>query len=117
MFSSLEWSSKQAATGVLLSALIVWILYNVRQILFNVYFHPLSRFPAPRAAAATKLWKAYIECINQESFCHKLEKLHAQYGMLISAVMYLSSVREPFAKAQHPLIKLNWRLYQYGQSR
>jgi len=81
MFSPLDWNAKQAVGALLLGALVVWIVYNVQQAVYNVFFHPLARFPGPRAAAATKLWKAYIECIKQESFCHKLEKVHAQYGM------------------------------------
>ncbi|KAJ9663462.1 hypothetical protein H2201_005670 [Coniosporium apollinis] len=83
MFSPLDWSAKQAVGALLLGALIVWVSYNVQQAVYNIFFHPLARFPGPRAAAATKLWKAYIECIKQESFCHKLEKLHAQYGDVV----------------------------------
>lgn len=47
---------------------------------YNLTLHPLARFPGPKAAAVTRYWKAYIECILEQSFCHKLEDLHSKYG-------------------------------------
>ncbi len=84
MFSALDWSARQAAAALLLGALLAWFSVRVRNALYNVRYHPLSKFPGPRAAAASKLWKAYIECVKQESFCQALERLHAQYGMYIA---------------------------------
>ncbi|CAN9450796.1 unnamed protein product [Alternaria alternata] len=50
------------ATAVLLSAgataLFAYVLYAVT---YNVYFHPLAKFPGPPLAGATTYWKAYIE--------------------------------------------------------
>ena len=79
-FPPLEWSPRQAVVALLLGALVAWVSYQVQRAVYNIFFHPLARFPGPKAAAATKLWKAYIECIKEESFCHRLEKIHAQYG-------------------------------------
>lgn len=60
-----------------LTALLAYVLYAVT---YNVYFHPLAKFPGPPLAGATTYWKAYIECIANRSFCHFLVELHAQYG-------------------------------------
>jgi hypothetical protein len=72
------------ATAVLLSAgltaLVAYVLYAVT---YNVYFHPLAKFPGPPFAGATTYWKAYIECIANRSFCHFLVELHAQYGEIV----------------------------------
>lgn len=66
-----------------LSALVVlayitwWAFLCIRRI----YFHQLSAFPGPTIAAATRLYKAYIEVIAQKSWVDTLERLHATYGM------------------------------------
>jgi hypothetical protein len=69
------------AAAVLLSAalaaLLAYVLYAVT---YNVYLHPLAKFPGPPLAGATTYWKAYVECIANRSFCHFLVELHAQYG-------------------------------------
>jgi hypothetical protein len=60
-----------------LASIIAYIVFNV---IFNVYFHPLAKFPGPPLARVTIYWKAYVECIEQRSFCHYLVELHARYG-------------------------------------
>lgn len=57
-----------------------WCVYTV---VYNLYFHPLARFPGPPAAAATGYWKAWIECVLEKSFVHELEVLHARYGRVV----------------------------------
>ncbi len=47
----------------------------------SVYFSPLAKFPGPAAAAATHLWKAYIELGKKESMCERAAVLHETYGM------------------------------------
>lgn len=58
-------------------ALVSWLFQRVT---YRLYLHPLAKFPGPAAAAATRLWKGYIECGRSISFCHFLEKLHIDYG-------------------------------------
>lgn len=57
-----------------------WCAYTA---IYNLYFHPLSRFPGPRAAAVTGYWKAWVECVLEKSFCHELEVLHARNGKVV----------------------------------
>lgn len=67
--------------AVLLSAALATVIaYAVYTIIYNVYFHPLAKFPGPPIARTTIYWKAYVECIANRSFCHFLVELHAQYG-------------------------------------
>jgi hypothetical protein len=74
-------ATENGTTGMILTAafatVIAYILYSVT---YNVYLHPLAKFPGPIAARATTYWKAYVECIQQRSFCHLLVDLHAHYG-------------------------------------
>jgi hypothetical protein len=66
---------------VLLSAaLATAIAYAVYAVIYNVYFHPLAKFPGPPIARTTIYWKAYVECIANRSFSHVLVELHARYG-------------------------------------
>jgi hypothetical protein len=56
------------------------VAYVVYAVIYNVYFHPLAKFPGPPVARVTTYWKAYVECIANQSFSHVLVELHAQYG-------------------------------------
>jgi hypothetical protein len=64
------------------AAVTVTIAYSIYSVIYNVYFHPLAKFPGPPVARITIYWKAYIECILNRSFCHALVDLHAQYGKI-----------------------------------
>lgn len=58
------------------------ILFTAQAAIRRVYFHPLSKYPGPKLAAATTLWHAVVEWILGHSFLAVLEGLHAQYGTL-----------------------------------
>lgn len=68
---------------MILTATVAGVTWVAWQAMYNIYFHPLARFPGPRAAAATRYWKAWVECFQEKSFCHELEKLHARYGKVV----------------------------------
>jgi hypothetical protein len=80
-------SQEAGIVAVLLpAALATAIAYAVYAVIYNVYFHPLAKFPGPPIAKATIYWKAYVECIQQRSFCHVLVDLHARYGEMARLV-------------------------------
>ncbi|KAK7606515.1 cytochrome P450 monooxygenase-like protein [Phyllosticta paracitricarpa] len=56
---------------------LTWVAWRA---VYDIYFHPLARFPGPKLAAATRYWKAWVECFQAKSFVHELKKLHARYG-------------------------------------
>ncbi len=62
------------AVGLLFHTLVRYI--------YNVYFHPLSRFPGPRGAACTRLWLAYMELGRGVSLSTLRTELHQKYGTL-----------------------------------
>lgn len=68
-------------TTLLELSLLGWVGYCLATAVYNVYFHPLRRFPGPLAARASNGWKLYMEVFRQESPVHLLQKLHQQYGM------------------------------------
>ncbi len=74
-------SSMVFTLGSTLPALAVtWLAFQILQICYNLFVHPLKKFPGPRAAAASTWWKAYVECFKQESQIHAIMKLHEKYG-------------------------------------
>lgn len=59
------------------AALIAYFSYVI---VYNVFLHPLAKFPGPLLARVTVYWKAYIECVLKKSFCDELRELHGRYG-------------------------------------
>ncbi|EKM58550.1 uncharacterized protein PHACADRAFT_193681 [Phanerochaete carnosa HHB-10118-sp] len=58
-------------------------LYSLLKAVYNVYFHPLSRFPGPKLAAASLWWQAYLDLWENGSLSLKLVELHATYGEIV----------------------------------
>ncbi|KAI0047712.1 putative P450 monooxygenase [Auriscalpium vulgare] len=50
---------------------------------YNLYVHPLSTFPGPRGAAATKLWLAYMEIYKGISLHDIRLQMHQRYGDVV----------------------------------
>ncbi|MCJ1247172.1 hypothetical protein MMC30_004384 [Trapelia coarctata] len=59
-------------------ALLLFIAYAFTTAIYNIYFHPLSKFPGPKLAAATKFPIAYVSWKGDLS--HWLRKLHNDYN-------------------------------------
>jgi len=69
-----SWSSIITLVGV-------WFGYRVLIALYNVSpFHPLSRFPGPKIAAASYLYEAWYDWILVGHYGHKIREMHEQYG-------------------------------------
>jgi hypothetical protein len=62
------------------AALVAILTLAIWRIIYNLHFHPLSRFPGPRLAACSRLWLAYRELIKRESLGDLRVELHRQYG-------------------------------------
>jgi hypothetical protein len=49
--------------------------------IYNVYFHPLSKFPGPKLAAASRVYYAYYTILGQK---HKANaNVHDKYGEVV----------------------------------
>jgi hypothetical protein len=67
------------------------LLYTLVRVVYNVYFHPLSRFPGPSGAACTRWWLAYMELGRRISLSILREELHQKYGTAFPWVLSLSN--------------------------
>ncbi len=56
------------------------LLYTLARVTYNVFFHPLSRFPGPRGAACTRWWLAYMQLGRGVSLSTLRTELHQKYG-------------------------------------
>ena len=66
---------------VLWTAGIYFFGMRVLEVLYNLFFHPLARFPGPFGARCTGWWKTYIEVVKQESMVDVLFKLHEESSL------------------------------------
>ena len=64
-----------------LYAVAAWVLWTAAWAVYNLYFHPLAKFPGPRLAAATEWWQVWLEVVTEQSLSLKLWELHAIYGV------------------------------------
>lgn len=69
--------SVQNALFALIAAVLSWSCWSA---LYNVYLHPLARFPGPKLAAASKYWLFYQEFVKGFSLSDVRDELHAKYG-------------------------------------
>lgn len=69
-----------AITLLCLLFLTAVALWGLCRAVYNVFFHPLRKFPGPWMAGATSGWKAYKEVIKQETLAQELFGLHEKYG-------------------------------------
>ncbi|KAJ8079331.1 hypothetical protein PM082_021833 [Marasmius tenuissimus] len=51
--------------------------------IYRLVFHPLAKFPGPRAAALTHYYRAYYDVVRHGGWLDQLKVLHARYGPII----------------------------------
>ncbi|KAL6158808.1 hypothetical protein ACJBU6_02985 [Exserohilum turcicum] len=56
-------------------------VYSIGQIVYNIYFHPLARFPGPLLWRATRL--AYVVRMNQGKLAFDVLELYKKYGPIV----------------------------------
>ena len=47
---------------------------------YHLYFHPLSKFPGPKLAAATFLYEFYYDVVKGGMYIWEVERMHEKYG-------------------------------------
>lgn len=62
------------------SLLVAFYLYAT--VVYRLYFHPLSKFPGPKLAAATSLYDFYFSVIKDGAFIWEIERMHNVYGRI-----------------------------------
>ncbi|KAI0889423.1 cytochrome P450 [Annulohypoxylon maeteangense] len=61
-----------------------WIVYQLLRAAWNISpFHPLSRFPGPRLAAATYFPEYWHDFVKFGRYTHEIKRMHEIYGPLV----------------------------------
>jgi hypothetical protein len=55
-------------------------IYYIILTLYNLFFHPLRRFPGPRLARVSRLWSRIGNFQGRKS--ERIHQAHLKYGML-----------------------------------
>ncbi|PVH77290.1 cytochrome P450 monooxygenase-like protein [Cadophora sp. DSE1049] len=63
------------------ATVVLGLLYIFSKIIYNIYFHPLSRFPGPKWAAASNLFYVFGWTGGRWAFI--VEDLHKKYGPVV----------------------------------
>ncbi|RYO92945.1 hypothetical protein DL766_010411 [Monosporascus sp. MC13-8B] len=70
-----------AATNLILVAIALSVVYNVGYALYNVFLHPLRKFPGPISHRMSNAPRAYYNLRGDLSF--HVADLHAKYGNVV----------------------------------
>ncbi|KAJ8119720.1 hypothetical protein ONZ43_g3395 [Nemania bipapillata] len=63
-------------------ALISWaVIATVGRVVYNIFFHPLRKFPGPFVCRATSLWR--VSKLLSGSLAHNVRRLHEEYGPVV----------------------------------
>jgi hypothetical protein len=75
---------ERMVTFLVLSAVLA-TLYSISIVVYQLFFHPLARFPGPKVAAATYWYEFYYDIIKKHGgqYMCKLKELHGKYGPII----------------------------------
>lgn len=57
--------------------------YCICKCLYNLYWHPLSRFPGPKLVAIGPFYEFYYDVIKDGTYIWEIEKMHRKYGPIV----------------------------------
>ena len=70
----------RAKASLLATVAAAFILYSLALLFYRLYLSPLSRFPGPKLAAATKWYEFYYDAVLRGQYTFQIQRLHKQYG-------------------------------------
>ncbi|KAL1607860.1 hypothetical protein SLS60_002798 [Paraconiothyrium brasiliense] len=74
------------AVTLIVASLVTYLLYSLWRLVYNVYFHPLAKFPGPWWAGATSYVEAYFDAVKGGRYFEKIEAMHARYAAPTSVI-------------------------------
>ena len=65
---------------VLIAGLLLLVVSLGTLAIRQIFYHPLSKFPGPRLAALTPLYKTYYEVFRGGELLRRIQELHNMHG-------------------------------------
>ncbi|ORY67553.1 cytochrome P450 [Pseudomassariella vexata] len=62
---------------------------------YQLFLHPLSRYPGPKLAAITRYYEAYYDVICHGQYTWKIAEMHKKYGPIIRISPYELHINDP----------------------
>ncbi|EEU41816.1 uncharacterized protein NECHADRAFT_87909 [Fusarium vanettenii 77-13-4] len=82
MTENVFWIDKPAIAAAGAAGLF-WISYLVCEVIYNLFFHPLSKFPGPKIAAIGTYYEFYHDVIRDGTYLWRIEEMHRKYGPVV----------------------------------
>ncbi|KAH7316957.1 cytochrome P450 [Stachybotrys elegans] len=79
----------------LLFIFLAGVIYVGATVFYRLYLSPLSKFPGPKIAAATRLYETYFQLLRGGTFTWHIETLHDQYGPVVRISPWEIHVKDP----------------------
>jgi hypothetical protein len=62
------------------AAVLFLMSYLAFKAIYNLFFHPLSKFPGPKIAAVGSYYEFYHDVCKDGTYLWKIEEMHRKYG-------------------------------------
>ncbi|KAM0418947.1 hypothetical protein ACHAPT_012105 [Fusarium lateritium] len=65
------------------AAVLFWVSYLACKVIYNLFFHPLSKFPGPKIAAIGSYYEFYHDVVKDGTYLWRIEEMHRKYGPVV----------------------------------
>lgn len=82
-FSTIQnaFGTEKPVVAAAFMALLLPVVYLACTCIYNLYFHPLRKFPGPKIAALGPYYEFYHDVIKDGTFTWRVLDMHLKYGM------------------------------------
>jgi Cytochrome P450 len=81
--------------SVVQTSVLLVAAYLSAQLLYRLFFSPISSIPGPRLAAATWWYEFYYDIFNYGKYVFKITSLHEKYGPILRISPYEVHISDP----------------------